>query len=307
MVSRYFHSFSPSLLSSSSSCSSSSSPLLLPPRLLLLPGQQTSMTSMTNKQTCHVRSFSTNYRPLQRGRRRLVHITYPPLRRSTIYKLHQSTWASTFPAAACDVGELLRGIATTEQQQEKEEGGGDKKKKKVVVVSASSSSPPEYRVARDEKGKLMFVCHGYVDKLNIAKLSESQQKRLKQVREENVYGGKLPWDDAVRTAVDRKEVTCLCFATTRTHHLLESFTLDETLELAKQFENIEQAFKQAQGQREEQQQLDRMSAHRPLRLHLLGSDPAGLTPKMKQILEEGEEEERGGGGVGGVGGVEEGR
>eukprot|EP00922_Rhytidocystis_sp_ex-Travisia-forbesii_P064747 GHVS01096164.1.p1 GENE.GHVS01096164.1~~GHVS01096164.1.p1 ORF type:complete len:291 (+),score=78.64 GHVS01096164.1:45-917(+) len=277
MVSRYFHSFSPSLLSSSSSCSSSSSPLLLPPRLLLLPGQQTSMTSMTNKQTCHVRSFSTNYRPLQRGRRRLVHITYPPVRRSAVYKLAQSKWAAAFPAPPCNVTQLLGRPAREQEEYEQGEGEGQQQHQGAV--------PPQYRVGADEKGKLMFVCHGYVDKLNVSKLSEKKKQQLKQVREENVHGGKLPWD-AVSTAMERKEVTCLCFATTRTHHLLESFTLNEILEFEKQFDNIEQAFKQAQGQLAEQQHLDRLSVHKELKLHSLGSDPSGYSPKMRHILEE---------------------
>ncbi|CDJ39633.1 Chromosome I, complete genome, related [Eimeria tenella] len=145
---------------------------------------------------------------LQRGRRRWVHIEYPPRKRSPLKKLH------------------------------------------------------------DSHDKLVFVCQGYIDRLSVDKLPPALQQRLKELRASPVplYDGRLPWSQDVQRAIQRTVVPCLAFATGRTHHLLEAFTMDEVLALEKLIPEIRQAFAEMQKRLPEDESIAEKTRHRPLDL-----------------------------------------
>ncbi|PHJ24320.1 hypothetical protein CSUI_001831 [Cystoisospora suis] len=123
----------------------------------------------------------------QRGRRRWVHINYPPRERSTALKLHE------------------------------------------------------------KYDKLIFVCNGYIDRLEPKRLPERQRRRLECNRRASPlarYDGKLPWTQAVQSAIRRTHTPCLGFAQAHSHHLLEAFSMEEVLALERLVPEIRQAFQE---------------------------------------------------------------
>ncbi|CDI87162.1 hypothetical protein, conserved [Eimeria praecox] len=96
----------------------------------------------------------------------------------------------------------------------------------------------------DSYDKLIFVCQGYIDRLSIDKLPPALQQQLKEIRESPVplYDGRLPWSDDLQKAIRRTAVPCLAFATGRTHHLLEVFTMDEVLAFERLIPEIRKGF-----------------------------------------------------------------
>ncbi|OEH75180.1 hypothetical protein cyc_02558 [Cyclospora cayetanensis] len=145
---------------------------------------------------------------MQRGRHRWVHIDYPPRKRSTVKKLHES------------------------------------------------------------HDKLIFVCQGYRDRLLSEKLPPELQKRLQELKDSPVplYDRRLPWSQDLQKAIQRTAVPCVAFATGRTHHLLEAFTMEEVFALEKLVPEILQGFAELNKRLPEDAKDAAKTRHRPLDL-----------------------------------------
>ncbi|EPT29769.1 hypothetical protein TGPRC2_263680 [Toxoplasma gondii TgCatPRC2] len=160
----------------------------------------------------------------QRGRRRWVHINYPPRNRSTVQMLDES------------------------------------------------------------HEKLVFVCNGYIDRLDPRLLPERLRKRLERNRKAALtrFDGKLPWGQAVESAIKRIHTPCLAFAQAHSHHLLEAFSMAEVLEIEKLIPEIREAFKASKAKLAEQEAQDKFTRHVSVDLVDLKEDPVSFPFTLKQ-------------------------
>ncbi|KEP62057.1 UNVERIFIED_CONTAM: hypothetical protein HHA_263680 [Hammondia hammondi] len=154
----------------------------------------------------------------QRGRRRWVHINYPPRNRSTVQMLDES------------------------------------------------------------HEKLVFVCNGYIDRLDPRLLPERLRKKLERNRKAALtrFDGKLPWGQAVESAIKRTHTPCLAFAQAHSHHLLEAFAMEEVLEIEKLVPEIREAFKASKAKLAEQEAQDKFARHVSVDLVGLREDPVSF-------------------------------
>ncbi|KAF8822677.1 hypothetical protein IE077_003146 [Cardiosporidium cionae] len=116
------------------------------------------------------------------------------------------------------------------------------------------------------KEKLMFVCNGYVSQLDKSKLSKINQKRLVNLKRSPtaVNDRRLP-DKDVKGALTRQYTPCLAFSRGSSHHLIETLTMKEILEIEKLAPNIREAFESMEKQKEDDELLDANAGHKSLR------------------------------------------
>ncbi|KAL8428047.1 hypothetical protein Efla_006953 [Eimeria flavescens] len=117
--------------------------------------------------------------------------------------------------------------------------------------------------------KLFFVCEGYVDRLSVELLPPALQQQLAALREGPsgpLYDGKLPWSQELQKAIRRTVVPCLAFATGRSHHLLEAFTMDEVLALEKLAPEIRRGFAELRRRLPEEEAADAKTRHQAVGL-----------------------------------------
>ncbi|PFH37703.1 hypothetical protein BESB_000450 [Besnoitia besnoiti] len=132
--------------------------------------------------------------------------------------------------------------------------------------------------------KLVFVCNGYIDRLNPRLLPERLRRRLERNRSPALkrYDGKLAWSQAVESAIKRTHTPCLAFAQAHSHHLLESLSMDEVLALEKLVPEIREAFKTSKAKLAEQEAQDKFTRHVSVGLAGLEGDPVSFPFELKR-------------------------